>query len=62
MDAVVANVEVQQYAEETVLFFPDKNKKRRQLKLHEQAHLRDVMPMIAAHNDTFSHECDSDIY
>lgn len=44
--------------DETMLFFPDKNSKVRQMKIYDQLNLKDSMPLVSFHSDPFEQTCD----
>lgn len=55
VSAVVVNVQAR-FSTETLMLFPDKNKKTRQMKLYELVNLRDSMPLVSTDTDIFRHE------
>lgn len=56
VNAVVVDVTAR-FNAETLLLFPDKNKKTRHMKLYEQVNLKDSMPLVSSDTDVYSHEC-----
>ena len=58
VNAVVVDV-TERFNAETLLLFPDKNKKTRHMKLYEQVNLKDSMPLVSSDTDVYSHECAS---
>ena len=56
MSAVIADVTTNYAVDETMMLFPDKNKKSRQMRLYEQLNLKDSMPLVAVDTEIFSHE------
>lgn len=57
MSAVIADVTTNYAVDETMMLFPDKNKKSRQMRLYEQLNLKDSMPLVSVDTEIFSHEC-----
>lgn len=60
ISAVIANVRAINYATHehtTMMLFPDKQKRARQMRLYEKLNLKDSMPLVSADTDIFSHEC-----
>lgn len=56
MSAVIADVTTNYAVDETMMLFPDKNKKSRQMRLYEQLNLKDSMPLVSVDTEIFSHE------
>lgn len=56
---MIADVTTNYAVDETMMLFPDKNKKSRQMKLYEQLNLKDSMPLVSVDTEIFSHECAS---
>jgi hypothetical protein len=57
VSAVIADLTTNYAMDETMMLFPDKNKKSRQMKLYEQLNLKDSMPLVGTETEIFSHEC-----
>jgi hypothetical protein len=57
VSAVIADVTTNYAVDETMMLFPDKNKKSRQMRLYEQLNLKDSMPLVSVDTEIFSHEC-----
>jgi hypothetical protein len=57
VSAVIADLTTNYAVDETMMLFPDKNKKSRQMRLYEQLNLKDSMPLVGSETDIFSHEC-----
>jgi hypothetical protein len=56
VSAVIADLTTNYAVDETMMLFPDKNKKSRQMRLYEQLNLKDSMPLVSADTEIFSHE------
>ena len=56
VSAVIADVTTNYAVDETMMLFPDKNKKSRQMRLYEQLNLKDSMPLVSVDTEIFSHE------
>lgn len=53
INAVIADASTNYAVDETILFFPDRNCKIRQMKLYEQLNLKDSMPLVSLDTDPF---------
>ena len=52
---MIADASTNYAVDETILFFPDRNCKIRQMKLYEQLNLKDSMPLVSLDTDVFEH-------